>query len=98
MISLLLVNAFTSNLENLSSIYSFSKSEFFISTDTIGFFGLSTAFKNDIKISGCSSDPKIFLNTKSILGFNKVLLIFSLPIFYITIIIHYIFIVNKLKS
>ena len=62
--------AFTSSLENLSSTCTFSISVFFISTSTIGIIGFNTAFKNPISILGFSSEPNIFLNTKSILGFK----------------------------
>ncbi len=92
-ISLLLLFAFTSNLENLSSICAFSISVFFISTSTMGTFVFSTAFKNAINTPGCSSEPNIFLNTKSILGFNNVLCIIYLPLLLIILsqILYYIF-------
>ena len=82
-ISSLLVVAFTSSLENLSSIYPLFKSVFFISTDVIKSFGFSVAFKNDIKIFEFFSLPKIFLNTKSILGSSSpFIIITSLNLLY----------------
>ena len=40
-------------------------------TDLMGSLGFNTAFKKEMRMFGCFSFPKIFLNTKSILGGNR---------------------------
>ena len=73
--------ALMSNLEYLSSTKFLAISVPLISTRTIGISGLRMAFKNEINISGCFSEPNIFLNTKSTLGSNKFFIILISPLF-----------------
>nr|BAE79146.1 conserved hypothetical protein [Clostridium perfringens] len=88
--SLLLVVAFTSSLLNLSSIKSLSISLFLISTSFMGVVGFITAFKKLINIGLFFSVPNIFLNTKSICGFNNVLYtIFITPYLELSIVSTY---------